>query len=299
MVSDVRQGLVARHTLTAQEMAEVEELSATCNAHEHLLMRLDYNLLTGAVLPTRDLFLWYRADRLVGCLLLDRYHQSEMKEVTGMVLPELRRQGIFGQLLTAARTECLSRGIRRLLFPCEDTSLSGLAFLHAIGAEHEASEHRMLLQKFQPRYQFDDHLLVREAQSTDIEKLAIVLASDFDDSQEQAYQHIMRVWARPNQRFYIATYGSEDVGCAEPVGSLRVEDMPQESGIYGFVVRSEYRRRGHGRQIMEETILTLREQGKKPIMLEVDTTNLNALNLYLSLGFEIERTYGYYGVNLE
>ncbi|MGH2478322.1 MAG: GNAT family N-acetyltransferase, partial [Ktedonobacteraceae bacterium] len=86
---------------------------------------------------------------------------------------------------------------------------------------------------------------------------------------------------------------------AEPVGTLRVEEMPQEMGIHGFFVRPEYRGRGHGRQIIEETIATIRAQTTKPIMLEVDTNNLTALNLYRSLGFEIERTYEYYGLALE
>ncbi|MEO7022231.1 MAG: GNAT family N-acetyltransferase [Ktedonobacteraceae bacterium] len=294
----IRQGLVAKHTLTEQEMAEVEQLTALCTAHEHLLMRLDYNLLVESTLPTNDLFLWYHDDQLVGYLLLDRYH-SDLKEVSCMVHPAFRRQGLSRQLLAAARQECLSRGIHRLLFACETSSISGQACVQAVGAGREFAEHRMVLQTFQPRLQFDDRLLFREALHDDLDELALILAADFGDSNERARQHILHAWARPNQRFYIATYGGEDVGCAEPVGTLRVEEMPQEMGIYGFFVRPEYRGRGHGRQILEEAIITIREHNSKLIMLEVDTNNLTALNLYRSLGFEIERTYEYYGLALE
>ncbi len=298
MVYSLRQGLVAKHMLTAREIAELEQLTEICNTREHLLMRLDYNLLAQSAPPTNDLFLFYQEDQLVGYLLLDRYH-SDIKEVTGLVHPDFRHQGIFRQLLAAAREECLSRGIHRLLFTSETTSSSGQVFLQALGAGREFAEHRMLLHAFQPHRQFDDRLLFREAVQDDTDELALIIAPDFGDSQEQARQHILHAWARPNQRFYIATYGGEDVGCAEPVGTLRIEETPQELGIYGFFVRPEYRGRGHGRQIIEEAILTTRESSSKPIMLEVDTNNLTALNLYRSLGFEIERTYVYYGLKLD
>lgn len=292
-----RQGLYVKHLLTVREIAELEQLVALCSSREHLLTLLDYNMLDRPNLPTDDLFLYYRADQLVGCLLLDRYH-SNMKEVTGLVHPDFRRQGIFRELLAAARGECVSRGITRLLFVCETTSTSGQAFLQAIGAGREFAEHRMLLQAFQPRFQYDDHLVFREALREDRDELAVVLAADFDDDREKALQHVLRAFERPNQRFYLATYGGGEVSCGEPVGTVRCEEMPQEIGIYGFFVRPPYRGRGHGRQIMEETIATIRETSQKMIMLEVDANNFTAFNLYRSLGFAVDRTYEYYGLAL-
>lgn len=293
----MRQGLFAKHFLTAQEITEVEELAALSEAREHLLLRLDYNLLAVPDLPTDDLFLYYHANQLVGCLLLDRYH-SNMKEVMGIVHPDFRRQGIFHELLTAARTECLSRGITRLLFVCETNSRNGLAFLQAIGAGREFAEHRMVLQTFQPRFQYDDHLVFREALRDDRDELAVVLADDFDGSRESALQHVLRAFERPNQRFYLATYGGNEVSCGEPVGTVRIEEMPQEMGIYSLFVRPAYRGRGHGRQVIEEAIVTIRESSQKPIMLEVDANNFTAMNLYRSLGFAVDHTYEYYGLAL-
>ena len=293
----IRERLFAKHRLTAQEVAELEKLVALCYEREHLLIQLDYNMLDMPSLPTDDLFLFYHEDQLVGFLLLDRYH-SDIKEAIGAVHPDFRRQGIFRQLLAAARSECLSRGITRLLCVCETTSTSGLAFLQTTGAGREFAEHRMVLQAFHPRFQYDDHLVVREALREDRDELAVVLAADFDDSKARALQHVLSAFERPNQRFYLATYGGDDVSCGEPVGTVRIEEMPQEIGIYGFFVRPEYRGRGHGRQIMEEAIIAIRESSQKPIMLEVDANNFTALNLYRSQGFVIERTYEYYGLAL-
>ena len=297
MSENTRQGLCVKHLLHANEVAELEQLVALCNEREHLLMPLDYNLLALPGLPTDDFFLFYHDDQLVGCLLLDRYH-SNMKEVTGLIHPDFRRQGIMSELFDAARKECLSRGISRLLFLCATTSASGQAFLQSIGAGREFAEHRMILQAFQPRFQYDDHLVLREALREDRDELAVVLAADFGGSRESALQHVLRAFERPNQRFYLATYGGGEVSCGEPVGTVRVEEMPHEIGIYGLFVRPPYQGRGHGRQIMEEAIVTIRESSQKTIMLDVDTNNFTAFNLYHSLGFVIDRTYEYYGLAL-
>lgn len=298
MFEITRQGLFAKHLLTNREMADLEQLAEVCSLREHLLLRLDYNLLTQPGLPTDDFFLYYQADQLVGCLLMDRYH-SNMKEVVGTVHPDFRGQGIFRALFEAAGDECLSRGIARMLFVCETTSDSGRAVLQNIGAGREFAEHRMVLQAFQARFQYDDHLVFREALREDQDELALVLAADFGDSRERALQHVVSAFARPNQRFYLASYGGNDgLTCGEPVGTVRVEVMPHEIGIYGFFVRPEYRGRGHGRQIMEETITTIREYSDKTIMLEVDSNNFTAFNLYHSLGFVVDRTYEYHGLAL-
>jgi ribosomal protein S18 acetylase RimI-like enzyme len=291
-----RQGLFAKHCLTAREMLEVEQLAALCNACEDLHLRLDSTMLDLPTLPTDDLFLFYQHNALLGSLLLDRYH-SAMKEVTGMVHPDFRRQGIFRALLVAASQECRHRGIKRLLFPCEASALSGQAFLLSLSARREFAEHRMVLGRFEARVQ-DAHLRVRPARFDDLADLALILAADFAGNQQAARQHLLRVFERPNQRFAMAIYEHESGG-SEPVGMLRVEESPTELGVYGFFVRPQFRGRGHGRQLLEETIVDIRaHSGHKSIMLEVDTQNLPAFNLYCSLGFEVERTYEYYSLAL-
>src|SRR5258708_18226794 len=303
MYNIARQGAEMKHRLTARDVAEIEALAARCNAHEHLLMRLDYNLLAYPMLPTDDFFLYYQDDELIGCLLLDRYH-VDVKEVIGMVDPAFRRQHIFTHLLNRASQECRSRGITRLLLICETTSTSGLAYLKDSQGGAVFQEHRMVLRYFKPRLAYDQRLIFREAASHDIDDLAIILAEDLESDLDEAREYVQSAWARPNQRFYIATYSttgsdlyaqkSENV----PVGMLRVEEMPREMGLYGFFVRAEYRRRSYGRQMLEKVIATIRAQSQKPIMLEVDANNFTALNLYRSCGFVVERTYGYYELKL-
>ena len=82
------------------------------------------------------------------------------------------------------------------------------------------------------------------------------------------------------------------------MGCLRLDEMEDEVGIYGFVVRPEQRGRGYGRQILEEAIRIIRAEGGKEITLEVETDNVNAIGLYRSCGFLVKTTYDYYSLDI-
>jgi ribosomal protein S18 acetylase RimI-like enzyme len=240
-------------------------------------------------------FLYYENGNLVGYLLVDRYGRTA-RELTGMVHPEHRHKGIFTELLTAARAEWQARGVERFLLICEEASRSGQAFVAQQGAQHESSECRMVLGAFHESRFFDDRLVFRRATPGDIQSVVMILAEDAHEEFEAVTPYAIDFFREPNCHVYITLLGEGGVSCREPIGCLRVYELEDELGIYGFVIRPEYRGRGYGRQMLEETIRALREVSTKPVTLEVDTRNTPALNLYRSCGFEEETTYGYYAL---
>jgi ribosomal protein S18 acetylase RimI-like enzyme len=50
--------------------------------------------------------------------------------------------------------------------------------------------------------------------------------------------------------------------------------------------------------MLEQLINIARAERQKPIMLDVETDNTNAVGLYLSCGFEIKTTYDYYELGI-
>lgn len=291
--------LLEKRVLTAEEVADIQQLAARCDRHDNLRMRIPFAQLrqeAGEGEMVHD-FLYYEDDKLVGYLSLDRYHVHE-KELTGMVHPAYRRRGIFRSLFNAACQICMKHGMRKLLLVCESTAASGQAFIQSTRAVYAFSEHRMMLRDFQEKGLFDDRLVFQRAFLSDIDKLVSIMASEYSGDEARARRHLLNVWQDPDQRCYFTTFGSKSLGCHEPVGMVRVEETPEELGIYGFVVRPDYRRQGYGRQMLVEVINTVRETSQKELMLEVDTDNTPALRLYLSTGFVIERTYNYYGLSL-
>lgn len=292
MLETNKPGLVKRQTLTDAEATAIEQLTAICNRYEGLRMRLSLDTLRKRSGDEANDFLYYVDEVLAGYLNVDSYGILE-KELTGMVHPDYRRKGIFRALLRAAKEECDRRGVQKLILVCEHSSRSGLAFVEAIGAHLDFSEHEMALGTLRERQVVDERLRMRKAGPDDLDALAFVHASSFGDDLETSRSYIAKCLPQPWRTFYLATLGEEPVGC------LRLDDMEQEIGIYGFGVRPEYQGRGYGRQMLQDVIHIIRAASQKAIMLDVETDNTNAVGLYLSCGFEIRTTYGYYGLSVQ
>lgn len=293
------QGIYAKQTLTESELAEVQQLMALCSEFEGLgipLFRTDMCKQRSGN-ETFD-FLYYEQGLLIGYLGIEN-HGTKQKEFEGMVHPEYRRRGIGSRLLQAAKEEGRHSGIEQLILTCKRASTSGTAFAKAIDAKLDFSEHQMVLGTFKDRPVFDERVIFRQAVGPeDSEKVALIMATDRDNDIERARKYVVDHVKKPDQRFYMLTFGGTDLGCDEPIGSLRLDEMEQQVGIYGFVVCPEYRGKGYGRQLLQEAIHTIHNEGSKGVMLEVDVDNTNALGLYLSCGFEIVTTYDYYTIEV-
>jgi ribosomal protein S18 acetylase RimI-like enzyme len=185
-----------------------------------------------------------------------------------------------------------------VLLICERGSASGQAFVATLGARLDFSEHKMVLETFHERFAFDDRLSFQRAYMDDLDALITIISDGWGRSAEDVRESVSFNLGEPHCQVYIARFGGNELSCGEPVGCLRVYDMGNEMGIYGFVVRPAYRGLGYGRQMLEEVILDIRSSvnSSKSIMLEVDTDNSVALNLYRSIGMEIKRTYEYYDI---
>src|SRR5205823_5124566 len=122
-------------------------------------------------------FLYYEDGVLVGYLYVEGWGSRD-RELVGMVHPDYRCRGIFSSLLTVATEACRQRDVHKMILVCEHFSKSGLAFLHAIKAKIEYSEHEMVLGTFLERRKFHEGLLVRQANKHDLDAIVSILATD-------------------------------------------------------------------------------------------------------------------------
>jgi ribosomal protein S18 acetylase RimI-like enzyme len=299
MIDDPKQGMITRQILSSAEIAEVEQLAQICNDYEHLDMRIDWVELRPEYFGNMHDYLYYDNGQLIGYLFLKRFGTSQ-KEITGMVHPDYRRRGIFSRMFYAAKEECREKGVQHLLLICERDSLSGQAVVATLAGKLDSSEYKMVLDNFHEKLSFDDRLSFQRAYMDDLDALVTItiISESWRRSAEEVRRSLSFNLREPHCQVYIARFGGNELSCGEPVGRLRVYDMDHEVGIYGFVVRPEYRGRGYGRQMLEEVIRDIRSHSTKPIMLEVDTDNVVALNLYRSIGFVTKRIYEYYEIGV-
>ena len=86
------------------------------------------------------------------------------------------------------------------------------------------------------------------------------------------------------------TYGSEilvaDIGNLV-VGYVVLQHRDFESKIMSIAVKKEFRRRGIGSNLLKKAIESVKEKGKRRLLLEVRVSNIPAQNLYKKYGFKV------------
>ncbi|WP_134684168.1 GNAT family N-acetyltransferase [Brevibacillus migulae] len=285
------QGLHKRNVLTPGELEQIQRLEQTCTAHDGFALKLNWSMLRSRQGDAPQDYLYYKDGELIAFLGLYSFGSEEV-EVSGMVHPAYRRQGIFRGMLEEAIADSRSRKFGRLLLIVTGQSSTGKAFAEAFGADYTFSEYYME-RVHPPSQQLDLPIQLRSAAFTDLELLAQWNADGFSMPIEDA-----REYARKTLENQETTYVAESDG--QPVGKISVRLDEKQAFYYGFVVAKELRGRGYGRAILLKTMEhTEQELHKSHHSLEVAAKNESALHLYRSCGFESVRSIEYYLISLE
>ncbi len=146
--------------------------------------------------------------------------------------------------------------------------------------------------EFARKYGVADLLFVCEPHSADLDDMAAVASAAFSEPAEQARHFLVKSLEAPDRTQYVAHLSGAPAG----VGAIGLEDG--EATIFGLAVLPVFQGRGVGRGMVSLMLNELLSRDTKGILIEVDSTNLPALHLYRSCGFEPEATYGYYRASL-
>jgi len=289
--------VVGVHQLTEEQAEQARALRDLCNSADGLDLKLGVS--TGFATQSAEpyAFLCALDGALVGFCTLEGDDDPEL-ELCGMVHPAYRRRGIGRALLDAALASARRRlATLRVLAICEDASAAGRAFVAAAGGQHSFSENRMetTATLAHASHTPAHDLEVREAGQDDAHDLARVIAASFGQSDDHMAEDIVRDMTVEGERYFLARMRDES---NEPVGAFKIFVDKPKAYIYAFGVLPEYRRRGYGREILEETLSRLFAEGWTAVGLEVDADNAPAQALYRSVGFHDVTVYGYYVLDI-
>lgn len=273
--------------LTDRQKADIRQLETVCNRFEGLTMKLNWNTLQNRSDGAINDFLHYEGGLLVGYLALYAFNRREA-EVSAMVHPDYRRQGIFNQLLQLAAIELQRRHTPDFLFICERASRSGPLCMQAIGAEYEFSEYKMELGELRRPDRQRADLEFRPARPPDINDLARMEHLCFELPLDDARERMKRDLVDSSRFTLIATRHNNQIG---KIGILTGES---ETYIVAFCVLPEHQGQGYGRTILAHTVEQLIAARRPNIRLEVACENERALNLYKGCGFQVSAAYDYY-----
>lgn len=279
--------LTPSYGLTTAQLAQIRQLENECNRFEGLKMRLNWLSLETRPVDQINDFLMVEGDRLVGYLALYAFNQKEV-EVSAMTHPRRRRQGIFRQLLAAAKQELTTRHIPDFLFMCERASQTGAVCLQASGAHYDFSEYKMSLNGVVPAVEFPTALSLRPATVEDIAPLGQMDELCFGVPAEVAQSWLAQDLGGPNHWLLVAELQGVRIG------KITVLLGETEAYIAGVCLEPQYRGQGYGKAILTRTVAQIAAQYQGIITLEVACNNENALTLYRRCGFEVVTVYDYY-----
>jgi [ribosomal protein S18]-alanine N-acetyltransferase len=133
---------------------------------------------------------------------------------------------------------------------------------------------------------------VRRAEVSDCDVLSDIHSAVFRRGWSGAEFESLLV--QPGTQALIATYRSA-LGRERPAGFNLYRLTADEGEIISIAVVPECRRRGVGRQLLEDAMRNLYRDGARSVHLEVEDANLAAISLYRMMDFrETARRAGYY-----
>lgn len=284
-----------RENLTQKEYDEIHHLESICLEKDRtsLKLELEYKLSRAQweqkIRKVNNEFMYYENNLLVGYIGICQFGGPDL-EVNGMVHPDFRGKGIFKELYTSVKEEFNKRTSQKMLLLCDRHSLSGQEFIKTTGAIYEYSEYEMYLKNAVNETAVSNKIVLRRATNRDAREIARQNAIYFGVAFNEDQITLPEDEEKNGFTVYIAEQDSK------VIGKVHLELNQSVGGIYGLGVLPEYRGMGYGREILMGSIVKLKERNAQEIMLQVDTKNGNALNLYTSCGFEVTSTMDYYAV---
>ena len=280
------------------ELIHMLEIQCARNDQITLKLELDYKLsdaqnrTADTLISDINEFMYFNGEELIGYMGICSFGGiTQPLEITGMVHPEYRRQGIFSKLMELVVAECRKRNAEVILALCDKKSISGQGFLKKISAVYKFSEFEMYLnhksyetlEKQQP-----SGITFRKAVNADASEITRQNMVYFgDDSEEENEDSEDRGILLPEEEekrgmtIYIAEKEDRIIGKV----NLQMSDGGT-GGIYGLGVLPEFRGNGFGRAILTFGVEKLKDEKATEVMLQVAAENGTALNLYKSCGFQ-------------
>lgn len=288
----MQKGLVKKQGLNELDLKEIRELDAVCQSYDKVTVKLNWEMMHHRNTEETNDFCYYSDGKLVGYAPLDGW--GSKYELTGLVLPEYRRKGIFRQLFEAAYAEAQRRAATNLLLVNYRALSVGAEVSKALGAIYDSSEYHMEAQAAEMPPLPEVKLQLVTVEQKDLPELARLLTVAFGEGKGGDVEELAEELKHANTKYWLAVVDGKAIG---QIGAL-LEPSGEEVYIRGVGITPEHRSKGYGRQMLAAVLQLELAAGFRHFSLDVVTENENALSLYQSCGFRQTNVYDYYAVEL-
>ena len=272
----------ARNKLSQEELFEAKKLINCCQAYDgtyrdpYLSNMLNFDLSMPAF------FLFYEKGELVG--LLTVYADDQDVEVTILVHPNHRRQGIARALFTSFEKETTSSPIRSVTFQTERIFLDRHPdFVNNWGLVKDEETETWLGKDRRP-YQLAklsnlEVLLADSSYQEQISQLKFQAFSEEHESKEVVDRYVAEALKDPESHLYILLKDGQ------VIGTCTVDLSTNTNYLYGLAISELERGKGYGSYLAKSLVNQLIEQNDKEFQIAVEDSNVGAKRLYEKIGF--------------
>ena len=268
--------------LTEQERKAAKALIASCQAYDqtfrepYLSNMLNFNPNMPAF------FLYYQEGELLG--LLTVYADDEDIEVSILVDPSHRREGIARAMYRSFEKEMASYPIRSVTFQTERVFLDHHPDLASHWGLVEDEETETWLGRDRTQYALESRsdvkvVLAEPSYLDEIAQLHHQAFSDPEETLEVSRRYITEALKDSDGLLYILL--KED----QVIGVCTVDLSGNSNYLYGLAVAEAYRGQGYGSYLAKSVVNHLIKHNDKFFQIAVEDDNVGAKHLYEKIGF--------------
>ena len=272
----------ATNQLTEQERKSAKAMIASCQAHDqtfrepYLSNMLNFNPNMPAF------FLYYQEGELLG--LLTVYADDEDVEVSILVDPSHRRQGVGRAMYRSFEKEMVAYPIRSVTFQTERVFLDRHPDLASHWGVVEDEETETWLGRDKTPYALDSRsdvkvLLADPAYVEEIAQLHHQAFSDPEETLDVSRRYITEALKDSDGLLYILLKE------AQVIGVCTVDLSGNSNYLYGLAIAEAYRGQGYGSYLAKSVVNQLIAHNDKPFQIAVEDSNIGAKLLYENIGF--------------
>ena len=272
----------ARNKLSQEELSEAKKLINCCQAYDgtyrdpYLSNMLNFDPNMPAF------FLYYEKGELVG--LLTVYADDQDVEVTILVHPDHRCQGIARALFTSFEKETAYFSIRSVTFQTERVFLDRHPDFVSNWGLVEDEETETWLGKDRKPYPLAtvsnlEVLLADSSYQDQISQLKFQAFSEEHESREIVERYVAEALKDPESRLYILLKNDQ------VIGTCTIDLSSDTNYLYGLAIAELERGKGYGSYLAKNLVNQLIEQNDKAFQIAVEDSNVAAKSLYEKIGF--------------
>jgi len=275
------------------EIKEIRHIETICKKHDKLTgdIFLDSSLNFNSNI--KSLFLLYEDNKLISLIIMFIPGQDKA-EISGFTLPEYRQKGYFKALLAKVSDELKKYEVPDILFVCEPQSLDGKAVIKKLKANYDFTEYSLKYNQLGASYPsyYLNKVELYKPNLQDSETLIDIRGQIFDDTYENAETMVMKTFESQFRQQYLAVLDGEFIG----MGGVSFEQ--DGAYIFGFGIIPKYQGKGYGKAMLKLMLKDLIEKNVEKIMIDVNSKNEKAYNLYKKYGFEVQTAFEYFRIKV-